>query len=155
VAANLAAFTTAMGRLADGAVSEFAARCVREFRIVTPSIEQTVRNLSGGNQQKVLLAMWMAMQPRFLIVDEPTRGVDVGARCDIYHRLRELAAGGVGILMISSDLPEVLGLSDRVLVMRNGRLGRELRPEEASEERVIALATGLGDCGPAARATGA
>ena len=111
--------------------------------IATPSIRQRVANLSGGNQQKVLLAMWMGIKPRVLIVDEPTRGIDVGARCDIYSRLRALAASGVGILMISSDLQEILGLSDRVLVMRAGRLVADIPRAEATEEKTIALAAGV------------
>jgi len=143
-AANLAQFTTAAGLMNDPALNAFAQECVDAFNIVTPSLEQKVLNLSGGNQQKVLLAMWMATRPTFLIVDEPTRGVDIGARGEIYHRLRELAASGVAILMISSDLPEILGASDRILVMRNGRLVGELDAREASEEAVIAYATGLG-----------
>ncbi|MHC4198757.1 MAG: sugar ABC transporter ATP-binding protein [Planctomycetota bacterium] len=144
VAANLGAFSSRMGLVDEEAVTDFARRCREDFNIVTPGLDQKVVNLSGGNQQKVLLSMWMAVRPKLLIVDEPTRGVDVGARSEIYHRLRELAASGVGILMISSDLPEILGLSDRVLVMRNGRLVRELTSEEASEENVISHATGLG-----------
>jgi len=144
VAANLRAFSGHSGLVDEKAVTDFARRCRDDFNIVTPSLDQKVVNLSGGNQQKVLLSMWIAVQPKLLIVDEPTRGVDVGARSEIYRRLRELAASGVGILMISSDLPEILGLSDRVLVMRNGRLVREFTSEEASEENVISHATGLG-----------
>src|SRR5690606_16210827 len=104
---------------------------------------QQVRNLSGGNQQKVLLSMWMGIKPEVLIVDEPTRGVDVGAKSEIYRLLRQLAATGVGIIMISSDLPEVLGLSDRILVMREGRIAGEFSAEEATEEKVVACATGV------------
>ena len=143
VAANLQRFTRS-GLMDDAAADDFARRCVADFNIVTPSLEQKVVNLSGGNQQKVLLSMWMAVEPKFLIVDEPTRGVDVGARREIYHRLRDLAATGVGILMISSDLPEILGMSDRVVVMRNGRLVLEVPASEATEEKIIAVASGLG-----------
>ena len=87
--------------------------------------------------------MWIGIQPLFLIVDEPTRGVDVGAKSDIYHLLRELASRGVGILMISSDLLEILGLSDRILVMRKGRMVGEFSKEEATEENIIASASGV------------
>lgn len=127
----------------EKAVTAFAEECKTMFRIVTPSIFRKVRNLSGGNQQKVLLSMWMGIKPDLLIVDEPTRGVDVGARSEIYHLLRNLAASGVGIIVISSDLPEVLGISDRILVMREGRLVGEFSREEASEENIIACATGV------------
>ena len=118
-------------------------KCVDKFRIVTPGIEQYVGNLSGGNQQKVMLATWFGIGPKLLIVDEPTRGVDIGARSEIYTFLRELAKTGVGIIMISSDLPEVLGISDRVIVMKGGKIVGELNREDAREENVIALATGV------------
>ena len=144
VAAGLPRFATRAGLMDEAAVTAFAARSVREFRIATPDIRQRVVRLSGGNQQKVLLSMWLAVEPRVLIVDEPTRGVDVGARSDIYHRLRALAAAGVAILMVSSDLPEILGMSDRVLVMRAGRLVGELAAADATEERIIACAAGVG-----------
>jgi ABC-type sugar transport system ATPase subunit len=96
--------------------------------------------LSGGNQQKVVLAKWLATNPRVLIVDEPTRGVDVGTKVEIYALMRELAAEGLAILVISSDLPEVLAVSDRILVMREGLLVGEIAHADASEERIMALA---------------
>ncbi|WP_237478369.1 sugar ABC transporter ATP-binding protein [Lichenibacterium dinghuense] len=113
---------------------------VGRFRIKTPSVEQFVGLLSGGNQQKVVLAKWLAAEPRLLIVDEPTRGVDVGTKAEIYAQMRELAKAGLAILVISSDLPEVLTISDRILVMRAGRLAGEIAFAEASEERIMALA---------------
>ena len=112
-----------------------------ELRIATPTVHQTVGNLSGGNQQKVLLAKWLAMEPRLLIVDEPTRGVDVGARSEIYRLLRALAGRGVALLVVSSDLPEVLALADRIVVMAEGRTVGELPGEGATEEQVLRLAT--------------
>jgi len=93
----------------------------------------------------VLLAMWMGIRPRVLVVDEPTRGVDVGARSEIYALLRALAATGVGILMISSDLLEVLGLTDRIVVMRGGRIAGEFSRAQATEEKIIACASGVGE----------
>lgn len=114
---------------------------VDELRIVTPGVHQIVGNLSGGNQQKVLLAKWLAMEPRLLIVDEPTRGVDVGARSEIYRLLRALAARGVALLVVSSELPEVLALADRIVVMAEGRTVGELKGEGATEEQVLRLAT--------------
>ena len=104
-------------------------------------MHQIVGNLSGGNQQKVLLAKWLAMEPRLLIVDEPTRGVDVGARSEIYRLLRALADKGVALLVVSSDLPEVLALADRIVVMAEGRTVGELPGEGATEEQVLRLAT--------------
>ena len=129
--------------LSEAKIVEYAEQCVKEFGIVTPSIEQTVNNLSGGNQQKVLVGTWFGIKPKLLIVDEPTKGVDVGAKSDIYVLLRKLAKSGVGILMISSDLSEVLGVSDRVIVMKNGMIAGELSREEATEEQVVAIASGV------------
>jgi ribose transport system ATP-binding protein/rhamnose transport system ATP-binding protein len=114
---------------------------VNELRIVTPSVRKIVGELSGGNQQKVLLAKWLAMEPRLLIVDEPTRGVDVGARSEIYRLLRGLAEKGVALLVVSSDLPEVLALADRIVVMAEGSTVGELPGEGATEEQVLRLAT--------------
>lgn len=113
---------------------------VEKLRVQTPSVEQRVGKLSGGNQQKVVLARWLAVKPKVLILDEPTRGIDVGAKAEIYHLLDELANQGIAIMLISSELPEILGLSDRIYVMQNGRITGELSRAEASEEKVLALA---------------
>ncbi len=124
--------------------SEEAARvrqAQRELAIVMSSMNQEVRFLSGGNQQKVVLAKWLQTAPAVIILDEPTRGVDVGAKFEIYELMRQLTQRGVAILMISSELPELLGMSDRVAVVRDGRIVGELNREEATEERIIALAT--------------
>jgi len=142
---NLAA--TVMDKVSSGL--RFSARkaetlaktYVDALRIATPSVHQIVGNLSGGNQQKVLLAKWLAMEPTVLIVDEPTRGVDVGARSEIYRLLRALADRGVALLVVSSDLPEVLALADRIVVMAEGRTVGELPGEGATEEQVLRLAT--------------
>jgi len=117
-------------------------RYVRELQIKTPSIEQVVQNLSGGNQQKVVLAKWLFTQSKFLVFDEPTRGIDVGAKVEIYKLMNELVRKGVSILMISSELPEVLGMCDRILVMHEGRLAGELLRKDATQERIMQLATG-------------
>jgi ribose transport system ATP-binding protein len=101
-----------------------------------------VQFLSGGNQQKVVLARWLALKPRVLLLDEPTRGVDVGAKAEIYALMSDLARQGVGILMVSSELPEVLGMSDRILVVREGAIAGELSRAEATQEAVMRLATG-------------
>ncbi len=108
------------------------------------AMDQEVQFLSGGNQQKVVLARWLAARPRVVLMDEPTRGIDVGAKHSIYELMRGLAAGGVSVLMVSSELPEVIGMSDRIVVMRDGRQAGEL-PAGATEEQVLALATGLAE----------
>ncbi|QIS12978.1 sugar ABC transporter ATP-binding protein [Nocardia arthritidis] len=113
---------------------------VHTLRIRTPSVEQEVRKLSGGNQQKVVLARWLARKPKVLILDEPTRGVDIGAKIEIYHVIEELAETGMAVLVISSELPEVLGLADRIVVMQDGRVTGELERDQASEEAILALA---------------
>ncbi len=143
VANHLRDFANRFDFLKRRDIEAFAAGNVTAFRIVTPGIHQVVNNLSGGNQQKVLVAAWFGIRPKLLIVDEPTRGVDVGAKSDIYRSLRELAARGVGILLISSDLPEVIGVSDRVYVMREGRIAGELAGAAICEETIIGLATGV------------
>ena len=104
-------------------------------------LDQEVQFLSGGNQQKVVLARWLSIDPRVVLMDEPTRGIDVGAKHAVYELMRKLAADGVAILMVSSELPEVIGMSDRILVMRDGLLVGEL-PAGSTEEQVLALATG-------------
>lgn len=115
---------------------------VRDLAIKTPSIEQSAQNLSGGNQQKVVLAKWLFTDSKVLIFDEPTRGIDVGAKVEIYKLMNKLVQEGVCILMISSELPEVLGMCDRILVMHEGTIAGELDRAEATQERIMHLATG-------------
>ena len=124
--ANLSALTR-WGVIDFGRRAEAARRSVEDLRIRPPDIRRTVRTLSGGNQQKVVLAKWLFSQARILIFDEPTRGVDVGAKVEIYQLMNKLVQAGAFILMISSELPEIMGMSDRVLVMRTGRLVAEFR----------------------------
>jgi len=121
---------------------DLAASYTKQLNIRTPSIDQLARNLSGGNQQKVVIAKWLAVHPRVLIVDEPTRGVDVGAKMEIYTLLRRMASEGVAVVMISSELPEILGISDRILIIREGRCAGELDRAEATEEKIMTMATG-------------
>ena len=113
---------------------------VERLRVRTPSVDQEVGKLSGGNQQKVVLARWLAAKPKVLILDEPTRGIDVGAKAEIYRLIDDLANEGLGIMFISSELPELLGLADRIYVMQNGRITGELSAAAANEEAVLALA---------------
>ena len=131
-----------LGNIAKEA--ETIARYINELAIKTPSADQLAENLSGGNQQKIVIAKWLATKPKLLILDEPTRGVDVGARAEIYGFMNELAKQGVAILMISSDLPEVINTSDRVLVMHEGRITANLGKNELSQETIMRYATGTG-----------
>lgn len=115
---------------------------IADLRIKTPHAAQLVRNLSGGNQQKVVIGKWLSIKPKLLIMDEPTRGVDIGAKVEIYQIMNRLASEGVAILMVSSELPEVLGMSDRIVVMCRGRIAAELTKQEATQEKIMAYAAG-------------
>ena len=119
-----------------------AGEMCRKLNVKAPSVEERVINLSGGNQQKVVLAKWLSLDPKVLIFDEPTRGVDVGAKAEIYALMRELAESGVAILMISSDMEEILHISDRVAVMHEGKLAGILERSECTEENIMSLAVG-------------
>jgi ribose transport system ATP-binding protein len=131
-----------LGMVKRGEEAVLAQEMSRQLSVKTPGIEQTVGLLSGGNQQKVVLSKWLARRPRVLILDEPTRGIDVGAKSEIYALMDRLAREGMAILMISSDLEEVLNMSDRVLVLHQGRLTGILKREQLEEEAVMRLATG-------------
>ncbi|ARF49910.1 sugar ABC transporter ATP-binding protein [Pantoea stewartii] len=114
---------------------------IRRLNIKTPTMDQIINNLSGGNQQKVLIARWLLAQPKILILDEPTRGIDVGAKAEIYRLISELANRGVAIIMVSSELPEILGMSDRIMVMHGGRITGTLDKDEADQETILSLAS--------------
>jgi len=133
---------TRLGPIRKSQSQRIAQEYVDKLGVRTPSTQQKVRNLSGGNQQKVVIAKWLTLRPKLLILDEPTRGIDIGAKGEIHRLMRDLAAQGVGILMISSELPEVLGVSDRVLVMREGRLVAEADPRTATQDDIMRAATG-------------
>jgi ribose transport system ATP-binding protein len=119
---------------------------VAKLRIKTPSLQQLLINLSGGNQQKVMLAKWLATNPKVLFMDEPTRGIDVGAKTEIHNLLRELSKQGIGIVMISSELPEIIGMSDRVIVMNEGIVAGELEGNSITEENIMRLAAHHKNC---------
>lgn len=121
-------------------VNRLAEEYAEKLRVKTPNLAETVSNLSGGNQQKLLIARWLLTSPRILILDEPTRGIDVGAKSEIHRLITELAGQGVAVLMISSELPEVLGMSDRIMVMHEGRVSGFLDRSEADQVRVMELA---------------
>lgn len=124
------------------AEDQFADGYLKKLRVKHHSMEQKVKSLSGGNQQKIVLGKWLGAEPDVLILDEPTRGVDVGAKKEIYTIMSELAESGVAIIMVSSDLPEVLGMSDRIVVMREGVVTGTLAKDEATQEKVMTYATG-------------
>jgi inositol transport system ATP-binding protein len=113
----------------------------RRLRVKTPNLQETIQNLSGGNQQKVLIGRWLLKQPRILILDEPTRGIDVGAKAEIHRLVVQLAAQGVAVIMISSEMPEVLGMSDRVVVMHEGRVTGIVERKDADQVRIMDLAS--------------
>ena len=122
------------------------AEMIEKLRIKTPSEKQVVQYLSGGNQQKVVIAKWLATRPRVLLLDEPTRGIDIHAKNEIYRLIRELALSGMAILMVSSELPEIMTLSDRIFVLSEGRLTAEVSRAEATEEVLLQAALpGQGD----------
>ena len=133
---------TRLGFVSYRAEERTAREYVDRLQIRTPSLLQPVMNLSGGNQQKVVVSKWLVSQPKVLILDEPTRGIDVGAKAEIHRLMSQLARQGLGILMISSELPEILGMSDRILVMRRGTIVGEFTRDEATQEKIIAVAMG-------------
>jgi rhamnose transport system ATP-binding protein len=137
--ANLAAVSRA-GLVQIGAERALADRFVADLQIKAPAVEADVSTLSGGNQQKVALARWLATNPSVLILDEPTQGVDVGAKAEIHALMRDMAARGLAILMISSELPEILAMSDRIAVMREGTIGATIDRADATAEGILALA---------------
>ncbi|HUR45869.1 MAG TPA: sugar ABC transporter ATP-binding protein, partial [Candidatus Saccharimonadales bacterium] len=130
------------GFLNRGFETSLVAEMIQRLNIKASSSEQLVQFLSGGNQQKVVLGKWLALKPRLLLLDEPTRGIDVGAKQEIYRIMEQLAEEGVGILFVSSEMPEILGMSDRIVVMHEGRISGELPHSRFSEEAVMLLATG-------------
>ncbi len=129
-----------VGIISDAKEDALAVSMMNRMAIKAENTEVAAETLSGGNQQKVVLGKWLAASPRVLILDEPTRGIDVGAKAEVYDLIGKLADGGTAILLISSELPEVLRLSDRIIVMRSGRISGELPREEATQERILSLA---------------
>jgi rhamnose transport system ATP-binding protein len=131
-----------VGFISSAAEGRFARDWAARLHVKYGRLSNPMTSLSGGNQQKVVLAKWLGRQPAVLIVDEPTRGIDVGTKAEVHRLLEELAGEGVAILVISSELPEVLRLANRILVMREGRIAAEFAHADASEERVVTAATG-------------
>lgn len=135
--------SSSSGRIKKGLEKAVSERFIKDLDIKTPGISQVVKNLSGGNQQKVVIAKWLFRNAKVLIFDEPTRGIDVGAKYAIYELMDQLAAKGAGIIMISSELPEILGMSDRIMVMCQGRIAAILNRKDASQEKILHYAAGL------------
>jgi rhamnose transport system ATP-binding protein len=139
---TLRRYLSALGLIRGGAEAADAEQYRKRLSIRAPSVDLEVGKLSGGNQQKVMLSKWLNTRPHLLILDEPTRGIDVGAKAEVHQIIDDLAAQGLAIIMISSDLPEVLAMSDRVLVMREGRQVQIFARAEATQERVLCAAMG-------------
>ncbi|MBU1821282.1 MAG: ATP-binding cassette domain-containing protein, partial [Bacteroidetes bacterium] len=128
------------GTIPVGRVAKLAKKYIQELSIKTPGDGQKARNLSGGNQQKIVLAKWLATNPKLLLLDEPTRGIDIHAKSEIYKLIIELAAQGLGIVVVSSELPEILAVSDRVLVMSEGRMTANIKGRDATEDAILKAA---------------
>lgn len=139
--ANLDRYTNSFLLLDEGKIKKEAERSVEQLRVKTPNVKEQIKNLSGGNQQKVLLARWLLTEPDILLLDEPTRGIDVGAKFEIYSIIADLAKQGKSIIMISSEMPELLGMSDRIMVMCEGKLAGIVEGKDATEEEIMRLAT--------------
>ncbi|MGO4547342.1 sugar ABC transporter ATP-binding protein [Paenibacillus sp. 2TAB23] len=142
--ANLGMYQNRFGFLNESKMREEAVKGVEKFKTKTPSVDQLIRNLSGGNQQKVLLARWLLTNPDILLLDEPTRGIDIGAKYEIYSIIIELAKQGKSIIMISSEMPELIGMSDRIMVMSEGRSTGILESDTATEQSIMRLAAQTG-----------
>lgn len=138
---NYPEFSNRYGNVDSKRCQQTSEEQVKALRIKTPNLEQAALNLSGGNQQKIIIARWVCKDTDILIFDEPTRGIDVGAKLEIYELMNRLVAKGKSIIMISSELPEVLGMCDRILVMRNGRITGELASDDATQEKIMQYAT--------------
>jgi inositol transport system ATP-binding protein len=129
------------GFVQENGISAACKKMSDTLRVKTPNMQERVENLSGGNQQKVLIGRWLLTNPKILILDEPTRGIDVGAKAEIHRLVSQLAGQGVAVVMISSEMPEVLGMSDRIMVMHEGRVTGFLDRAEATQVKVMELAS--------------
>jgi inositol transport system ATP-binding protein len=137
--AALSRLTTGLGFVRSKREADLMENYRKMLNIRMATSEVRVRNLSGGNQQKVVIARWMALQPKVLIVDEPTRGIDVAAKAEVHALLRDMANNGIAVIMISSELPEVMGVSDRIITVREGHITGEVLRNDATQEQLMAL----------------
>jgi ribose transport system ATP-binding protein len=149
--ANVPAISRALGILSLADEKAAAATFTESLQIKTPRYDQKVNNLSGGNQQKVVVGKWLFNHSKILIFDEPTRGIDVGAKYAVYQLMERLAREGVGVIMISSELPEILGMTDRVVVLHEGHLAATLKTSETDQEEILSFAAGVGQISPPGR----
>jgi ABC-type sugar transport system ATPase subunit len=134
-----------LGLVSGARIADITKQGMSDLRIKARSPRQQVSELSGGNQQKVVLAKMLARKPKVLLMDEPTRGIDIGTKAEIYRLIRQLAAGGTAIIAVSSELPELIGMSDRILIMHEGRISGEVRADEAEEEVLLTYCYGKAD----------
>jgi ribose transport system ATP-binding protein len=141
--ADIPAISNCCGVLVKSKETEEAGKFVKDLRIKTPGLDRKVVHLSGGNQQKIVIAKWLYRRCKVIIFDEPTRGIDIGAKFEVYELINELVRQGVGIIMISSELPEIMGMSDRIMVLHEGKVTGVITKAEATQERILNLATGL------------
>lgn len=139
---SLETVTNFLGVINEAKERSLGQNYIKQLSIKTPGLDVNIDTLSGGNQQKVILAKWLNTKPKVLILDEPTRGIDVGAKVEIYNLLNKLVEDGVTVIVISSELPEVMGISDRILVMCEGEIVTELTRSEATKELIMSYATG-------------
>ena len=128
-----------LGIVSSKKEAEVAGQGIKDFRIKTPSPDKKIVELSGGNQQKCIVARWLTTNPKVLILDEPTKGIDVGAKSEFYNMICAFAKQGLGVILISSELPEVIGLSDRIIVMKSLKISGEVTREEATESKLLSL----------------
>ncbi len=142
IMSTLKNYSNSIGLMNSKKIEQIAHKYIKALTIRTHHLKQKVMYLSGGNQQKIVLSKWLASQPKILILDEPTRGIDVGAKAEIYNLICELANLGMGIIMISSELPEILGICDRIAVMHEGKLVKILERMEATQEIIMTYASG-------------
>jgi ABC-type sugar transport system ATPase subunit len=142
--ANLKSVSS-MGWVSDRAVADLARQGLADLRIKARGPLQAVGQLSGGNQQKVVLAKMLARKPKVLLMDEPTRGIDVGTKAEIYRLIRELVAGGTTVIAVSSELPELIGMSDRIIIMHEGRISGEVQADGADDELLLSYCYGRVD----------
>jgi ribose transport system ATP-binding protein len=138
---NLDLVCNKLGVVSSGKEDTMCAKAVSDLNIKTPNLEIDANNLSGGNQQKVVVGKWLARNSRVVIFDEPTRGIDVAAKVEIYNLMNELKQQGIAVMFVSSELPEIMGIADRIVVMCDGRVTGELTGAEATQEKILTLAT--------------
>ncbi|MFR4053273.1 MAG: ATP-binding cassette domain-containing protein, partial [Clostridium perfringens] len=139
IIANIDSYKTSTGLLANGRISKDTQWVIDSMKVKTPSQKTLIGSLSGGNQQKIVIGKWLLRKPEILLLDEPTRGIDVGAKFEIYQLINELAKEDKGIIMVSSEMPELLGVCDRILVMSNGRVSGIVNANETTQEEIMHL----------------